>query len=62
MAKQEEKFTVGVVIKIDESLDLELQQHILELRKIGVKTTKANLAIKLIRIGLAEEKKTINYD
>jgi hypothetical protein len=53
----ENEFKVGVVIKIDESLDLQLQQHLLNLKKTGVRTTKADLAAKLLKIGLLEESK-----
>lgn len=54
-----EQLKVGVVIKIDESLDLELQMFLLEMKKRGVKLTKADLAVKLIRVGLLQERKAI---
>jgi hypothetical protein len=53
----ENEFKVGIVIKIDEYLDLQLQQHLLNLKKTGVRTTKAELAAKLLKIGLLEESK-----
>jgi|WetSurSiteA1Bulk_404760.scaffolds.fasta_scaffold329302_1 hypothetical protein len=62
MEEKTETLKIGVVIKIDEALDFQLQQHILELKKTGVRTTKAELAVKLLKIGLMEENKTLIHE
>jgi hypothetical protein len=40
---------------LDKDLDYALTMHLLNLRRASVKTTKADLIIKLMRIGLLKE-------
>lgn len=49
-----EEFTL-VQIKLDKELDYSLNTHFLNLKRIGVKTTKAEVIVKLMRIGLLKE-------
>lgn len=49
-----EEFTL-VQIKLDKDLDYALNTHLLNLKRIGVKMTKAELIVKLMRIGLLKE-------
>jgi hypothetical protein len=44
-----------IQIPIPEELDYALSLHLLALKKDGTKTTKAELVIKLMRIGLIKE-------
>ena len=46
----------GIVIKIPEKFNLELEQHLLDLKKVGVKKTKADLISELAQRGLLREK------
>jgi hypothetical protein len=49
----------SMVVFITDDFNLKLKQYMLDLEKIGVKTTKADLIIKLAQVGLMYEKKEI---
>ena len=47
--------TTGIVISLPQSVWLEVEQRVLDLKKIGVKTNTATEAAKLIQLGLKVE-------
>jgi hypothetical protein len=48
---------LGIVVKISKEFDIKLKEYMLELEKIGVKKTKADLVLYLAQIGLQQETK-----
>ena len=51
---------LGIVVKISKEFDIKLKEYMLELEKIGVKKTKADLVLYLAQIGLQQETKKDN--
>ena len=49
------KKQTGIVIYQDPEFWIQLEQKILDLKKIGVKTNKAKLGAKLMQVGLLME-------
>ena len=49
-----EEFTL-VQVRLDRDLDFAINTHLLLLKRASVKTTKAELIVKLMRIGLVRE-------
>ena len=47
---------IGIVVKVSKDFDFKLKQYLLDLEKIGVKKTKAQLIIKFAQIGFNTEK------
>jgi len=45
-----------ILINIPKDFDYKLNLHLTEMKRINVKTTKADLIIKLAQIGLLKEK------
>lgn len=48
---------LGIVVKISKEFDIKLKEYMLELEKVGVKKTKAEMAYHLMAIGLQQETK-----
>jgi len=49
--------TKKIILEIPHALNKQLSNHLEDLRDLGVKTTKAELCLKLIQVGLNGEKK-----
>jgi hypothetical protein len=45
-----------ILLELPKDLNKSLNLHLIDLREIGVKITKADLCLKLIQIGLNNEK------
>ena len=48
--------TKKIILVIPHSLNKQLSNHLEDMRELGVKSTKAELCLKLIQIGLNNEK------
>jgi hypothetical protein len=48
---------IGIVVYVSKEFDLKLREHMLELEKVNVKKTKAEMAYHLMAIGLQQETK-----
>jgi hypothetical protein len=48
---------LGIVVKISKEFDIKLKEYMLELEKVGVKKTKADVVLYLAEIGILYEPK-----
>jgi len=48
-----------VQIRLDKDLDFQLNTHLMLLKRASVKTSKAELIVKLMRIGLLKESREL---
>jgi hypothetical protein len=51
---------IGIVVKVSQDFDFKLKQYLLDLEKIGVKKTKAQLIIEFAQVGYIQESHKIN--
>jgi|GEM_PF-2325264 len=57
--KKNDKSIKSVMVFITDDFNLELKQYMIDLEKLGIHRTKADLIVKLAQAGLMFEKKEI---
>jgi hypothetical protein len=60
--KKNDRSIKSVMVFVTDDFNLSLKQYMLDLEKLGIHRTKADLIIKLAQVGLMYEKKEIKIE